>query len=130
MPSVSLRAMLTPATPSELPEVAALVNAAYRGESARQGWTHEADFLDGERTDVATLRADLAAKPDAKLLVLRDEPGGELLGCVWLEPADGAGLVSRHAHRSADPAGQAAGSLIARRGRNSSRRKPARFVFA
>ena len=36
------------------------------------------------------LRADLAAKPDAKLLVLRDQPGGELLGCVWLEPVDAA----------------------------------------
>ncbi|MHB8286197.1 MAG: GNAT family N-acetyltransferase [Caulobacteraceae bacterium] len=65
--------------------VAALVNSAYRGDTARQGWTHEADYLDGQRTDEAALRADLAAKPDARLLLLR--PDDVLLGCVWLEPA-------------------------------------------
>jgi ribosomal protein S18 acetylase RimI-like enzyme len=28
-----------------------LVNSAYRGDSSKQGWTTEADFLDGARTD-------------------------------------------------------------------------------
>jgi GNAT superfamily N-acetyltransferase len=61
------------------------VNSAYRGESSRQGWTTEADFLDGQRTDAESLAADLAADPDARLLLLRDE-GGRLLGSVWLAP--------------------------------------------
>jgi GNAT superfamily N-acetyltransferase len=29
----------------------ALVNSAYRGDSSKKGWTTEADFLDGQRTD-------------------------------------------------------------------------------
>src|SRR5579871_5361795 len=81
---------LRPATDTELAAVAALVNSAYRGESSRQGWTTETDYIDGQRTDPETLRRDLAAQPDAELLVLRDEPTGPMLGCVWLEPAGGA----------------------------------------
>jgi ribosomal protein S18 acetylase RimI-like enzyme len=76
------------AADADLPAVAAFVNAAYRGESARQGWTAEADVLDGQRVDLAMLRADLAARPEAMLLLLRDGPEAPLLGCVWLEPAE------------------------------------------
>ena len=79
---------LSPAGPADLPAVAALVNSAYRGDSSRQGWTTEADYLGGQRTDPDTLAADLAAQPDAVLLTLRDGPGAPLLGCVWLEPAE------------------------------------------
>jgi hypothetical protein len=31
--------------------ISRLVNSAYRGESSRVGWTTEAHFLDGQRTD-------------------------------------------------------------------------------
>jgi ribosomal protein S18 acetylase RimI-like enzyme len=65
--------------------VAALVNSAYRGDSSRQGWTTEADLLGGQRTDPETLARDLA-RPGARILLLRG--AGELMGCVWLEPAD------------------------------------------
>ena len=74
------------ATDAELDTVSALVNSGYRGESSRAGWTTEADFLGGQRTDVEALREDLAARPGATILTLRDEPGGVLLGSVWLEP--------------------------------------------
>ena len=77
---------LTIATDADLDAIAALVNSGYRGDSSRAGWTTEADFLGGQRTDADALRADLAARPGAVLLALRDEPGGELLGSVWLEP--------------------------------------------
>jgi ribosomal protein S18 acetylase RimI-like enzyme len=79
---------LHPATTADLPAIAALVNSAYRGESSRQGWTTEADYLGGQRTDAATLERELAEQPDAVILTLRDEPDGELLGSVWLEPAE------------------------------------------
>lgn len=78
---------LFPAAASDLPAVADLVNSAYRGESSRQGWTTEADYLSGQRTDAQILEQDLAAKPEAMLLTLRDEADGPLLGCAWLEPA-------------------------------------------
>jgi len=77
---------LYPAADSDLSAIAAFVNAAYRGDSSRLGWTTEADFLGGQRTDEVWLRDELATKPEALLLTLRDAPGGPLLGCVWLEP--------------------------------------------
>ena len=73
------------ATDTDLDEIAALVNSAYRGESSRVGWTTEADCLGGQRTDAARLREELAAKPGAVLLTLADDVGA-LLGSVWLEP--------------------------------------------
>jgi ribosomal protein S18 acetylase RimI-like enzyme len=83
--------IVTVATDAELDAVVALVNSAYRGDSSRAGWTTEADYLDGQRTDVETLRADLASHPGAVVLVMREKPDGELLGSVWLEPNhDGA----------------------------------------
>jgi GNAT superfamily N-acetyltransferase len=78
---------LAAASDADLAAVAALVNSAYRGEASRQGWTTEADYLDGQRTDEVSLRAELAAKPEARILLLRE--GEALLGCMWLEPASG-----------------------------------------
>ena len=80
--------MLILAIDADLPEAVALINASYRGESSRRGWTHEADYIDGERTTLAELRADLAANDGANLYVARDEAPGPLLGCVWLERRD------------------------------------------
>ena len=74
------------ATDADLDAVAALVNSGFRGDSSRAGWTTEADFLGGQRTDPALLRAELAAHEGAVLLLMRDAPGGELLGSVWLDP--------------------------------------------
>ncbi len=82
--------VLAPAADRDLAAVATLVNSAYRGESSRQGWTTEADFLDDLRTTEDALRADLAANPDARLLLLRDTPDGPPLGCVWLTPGEPA----------------------------------------
>jgi GNAT superfamily N-acetyltransferase len=42
--------ILRTATMADLPALRALVERAYRGDSAKQGWTHEADLLDDERT--------------------------------------------------------------------------------
>jgi ribosomal protein S18 acetylase RimI-like enzyme len=71
---------------SDLEAIAALVNSAFRGDSSRVGWTTEADLVGGQRTDPQMLQADLASRPGAVLLAMRDEPGGTLLGSVWLEP--------------------------------------------
>lgn len=79
---------LYPATAADLPAIVDLVNAAYRGETSRQGWTTEADYLEGQRTDLATLTRDLAETPGAALFMWRDDPATPLLGSVWLEPAE------------------------------------------
>lgn len=56
-----------------------LVQGAYRGDSARRGWTHEADLLDGDRIDPQTLSSVIA---DPSHLVLVAERQGCLVGCV------------------------------------------------
>jgi ribosomal protein S18 acetylase RimI-like enzyme len=57
------------ATPSDIPALHALIESAYRGDSARAGWTHEADLLGGQRTDIAALEAILADPMQAMLLM-------------------------------------------------------------
>ncbi len=78
---------LAPYADHDLADLADLVNSAYRGELATKGWTHESYLLGGQRTDADSLRADLAAKPGATLLVLRDAPDAKPHACVWVEPA-------------------------------------------
>ncbi|MBX2899564.1 MAG: GNAT family N-acetyltransferase [Cyclobacteriaceae bacterium] len=78
--------MIAPATLQDVPELNQLVNAAYRGDSSRKGWTTEADLLDGTRIDEAGIR-DLIEKPGTVILTYRE--GGELLGCVELRLQDG-----------------------------------------
>jgi GNAT superfamily N-acetyltransferase len=63
-----------------------LANMAFRGTGVLASWNSEADFIEGQRLTESLLREDLAAKPDAQLLIYRDDPKGALLGTVWLEP--------------------------------------------
>ena len=78
------------ATHDDIPALIALVTLAYRGDASRQGWTTEADLLDGQRIDADMLRADLDA-PDS-LILLASEAGddGRAIGCahVAIVPAD------------------------------------------
>lgn len=69
------------ATSADLPELRALIESAYRGDSARGGWTHEADLLDDDRTDEAQLAAAIA-DPDRRVLVAEAE--GRLVGTVTI----------------------------------------------
>ena len=67
------------ARPEDVPRLRALVEACYRGDSARQGWTHEADLLEDERTSDAELKRAVTA-PDT--CVLLAELDGRLAGTV------------------------------------------------
>ena len=49
-----------------------LINSAYRGEGSKQGWTTEADLLDGIRTDEESLK-ELIQQPDAVILKYEEE---------------------------------------------------------
>lgn len=73
---------LRPATPNDIPGLHALVEAGYRGDSAKQGWTHEADLLGGQRTDAAAL-GEMIADPDQTILLAEGDDGA-LLGCVLI----------------------------------------------
>jgi ribosomal protein S18 acetylase RimI-like enzyme len=67
----------------DIPEINKLVNSAYRGQSSRSGWTTEADFLEGIRTDEQQLAALMSA-PQSIFLICFDE-ANHLLGSVYLE---------------------------------------------
>ena len=63
--------MIQAATADDVPVLHALIHRAYRGDRARAGWTHEADLLDGQRTDAAAL-TEMLADPDQHLLVAEE----------------------------------------------------------
>jgi len=92
------------AVPADLPRMHPIIERAYRGDSARQGWTHEADLLSGERIDRAALRTMFG---DSDHLFLIAEQGDAAVGCVSLT-ARGDGLVYLGL-LCVDPTAQAAG---------------------
>lgn len=49
------------AVEADVPELVKLVESAYRGEASRGGWTTEADYLDGQRTDENGVRQVISA---------------------------------------------------------------------
>ena len=67
--------------------IAKLINAAYRGESSRKGWTTEADILDGLRTTTAEVGRIIKRKDAFMLMgVYRDEIVATMC-CEWQELA-------------------------------------------
>jgi ribosomal protein S18 acetylase RimI-like enzyme len=72
---------ISEATLTDVPALNQLVNSAYRGEGSKEGWTTEADLLDGTRIDEAALY-DLIQKPNTTVLTYKDAT--DLFGCVEL----------------------------------------------
>jgi len=70
------------ATREDIPAVVALVESAYRGDVSRKGWTTEADFLEGQRTDPASV-GELVGRAGSRILL--GERDGKLLVCAHIE---------------------------------------------
>jgi ribosomal protein S18 acetylase RimI-like enzyme len=77
------------AQPTDVAAIVALVESAYRGDASKQGWTTEADMLEGQRTDPVSV-GSLLAKPDSRVLLAETE-AGELLACAHVEKLGDAG---------------------------------------
>lgn len=93
-----------PARVADVPALHRLVESAYRGDSARAGWTHEADLLETPRTSAETLSAAVENPREAILLAFEGE---RLAGCVQVSRiADDAGYFGL---LTVDPERQAAG---------------------
>jgi N-acetylglutamate synthase-like GNAT family acetyltransferase len=90
---------LRSATGADVDDLVALVESAYRGDASREGWTTEADLLDGQRTDAQDVLESLD-----HLVVAEDESG--LVGCCALEPKGDFGYFGMFAVR---PGTQGAG---------------------
>ena len=112
-PALSFR----PADTGDIPVLHALIERAYRGDTARAGWTHEADLIATPRTSAEEL-AELIADPDHRLITAwrgdglvgcarlsRQAPDGAYLGMLTVDPVlQGGGLgdaILRHAEDEA-----------------------------
>ena len=60
------------ATQADAPVIAELVESAYRGDTSRVGWTTEADFLHGRRTDVTEIEELITSENGRFVLFERD----------------------------------------------------------
>ena len=66
-----------------------LVESAYRGPVSRQGWTTEADLLDGQRTDLEAVRESIAREDVRLLIASSDAEPDDPLGCCQIERRSG-----------------------------------------
>lgn len=117
--------MITKASAEDAPELDKLVNSAYRGDSSRQGWTTEADLLDGTRTDAAAI-AELIKTPGTVLLKYVEE--NEILGCVELRNQDGKlylGMLTVRPHLQ----GKGIGKILLNAGEEEARRQQCSSIF-
>ena len=78
---IYLLLMVLPAQHNDIPELVKLINSAYRGEGSKQGWTTEADLLEGElRTDEEVLKELMT-----RGTFLKYTSEHKISGCVYLE---------------------------------------------
>ncbi len=78
------------ATLADIDALVMLVTSAYRGDASKQGWTTEADLLDGQRIDSEVLRKDIERQ---RSLIVIAEREAQLLACVHVAQDDGAGYL-------------------------------------
>ncbi len=73
---------IRPATHADLTTLWPVIERSYRGDASRAGWSSEADLLEGDRTDIATLAAIIDHSGTCLLLAERDDIP---IGCVNIE---------------------------------------------
>lgn len=91
------------AAAADVKQLVALIESAYRGESARATWTSEADLLGGQRTDKQGV-LDVIKADGSRLLMV--ESDGELVACCQLEHRGPAAYFGMFA---VDPGAQGGG---------------------
>jgi GNAT superfamily N-acetyltransferase len=69
------------ATTDDADDIVALVESAYRGDAAHEGWTTEAELIRGQRTDADAVRAALR-QPEVVILLGRLQ--GQVVACAQL----------------------------------------------
>ena len=76
-------ANISVATNKDIDKLILLINSAYRGESAKKGWTHEANLIEGDsRIDKVSLETMMI---DPNATILKYEENEQISGCVYLE---------------------------------------------
>lgn len=96
------------ATEADVDAIVALVESAYRGDVSRQGWTTEADLLDGQRISPDVLREDIQ-RPYSRILLAHRE--GEHVACAHIAVQDGQGYFGMFSVRP-DQQGVGLGKIV------------------
>lgn len=87
-----------------------LIQSAYRGDASRQGWTTEADLLEGQRLDL-DMALELIDDPHGEIL-LAEDAAGDLVGSIQIQPeADQVAYVGLFAV-APNHQGRGTGSLL------------------
>ena len=73
--------MITIATLEDVSALNTLINAAYRGESSKKGWTTEANILEGLRTTEQELQENIINPANT---ILKFTENNVIIGCVLL----------------------------------------------
>lgn len=113
------------AAAADASRLAELVNSAYRGDYARQGWTTEADLLDGTRTDEQALR-EIIARPGTVILKYIEQE--KILGCVELD-VQSEGLYLGMLTVEPSLQGKGVGKILLQASEDYARRKGCACVF-
>ncbi|UXI67165.1 GNAT family N-acetyltransferase [Tahibacter amnicola] len=98
------------ATQEDVNAIVALVESAYRGDVSKQGWTTEADLLDGQRTDPDGVAAIIA---DAHSRIILAERDGELLCTAHIEKQGEAAYFGMFAVNPAKQGGGTGKAMLA-----------------
>lgn len=91
------------ATTADVSAVVELIESAYRGEESLKGWTSEAGFIEGQRTNANEI-SSLIGSQDARFMLAFD--AGKLVGCALVKRDEGDGYFGMF---SVTPARQGAG---------------------
>lgn len=114
----------------DLATLSKFVNRAYRGDSARLGWTHEADLLDGTRVEESLLVEELQRGVN---FVLATEDH-ELVGCYHFELKDSitayVGMITVEPTKQGGGLGKLLIENAARRAREAGRQTLALTVMS
>ncbi|TRX35043.1 GNAT family N-acetyltransferase [Flavobacterium sp. ZT3R18] len=73
--------MITTATLEDVSALEKLINSAYRGETSKQGWTTEANLLEGKRITEDELSKTIQNKENT---ILKFAENNRIMGCVLL----------------------------------------------
>jgi ribosomal protein S18 acetylase RimI-like enzyme len=82
---MTLKLSFYKANKEDAAQITRLINSAYRGEFSRQGWTTEADLLEGRRTDLEEV---LALCTDSNSMFILCKIDSILQGSIHLQNTD------------------------------------------
>ncbi len=80
------------ATVADADALVQIIHSAYRGDASREGWTTEAELLDGQRTDAREILSLLSA-PGAHIRIATSPCDAAIIGTVTVRCLGAAGMI-------------------------------------